>query len=234
MRAAPLYVQGYEVLKADILSGEFPPGEELTDEVVAAHLGISRSPAREAIAKCVQDGLLRKDGRGRLTVFSPTAVDFAELYACRAELESLAARILCLSQGLAAAADELTAIAQQAWEAAQGDHPDRGRVGELNARFHQTLVVRSGAENVREVLEKIGSKITICRMVSRSHGDELPASQDHRVIADVLRSGDAEAAAKAVRVHILLAAKRNVERLIEEGRGPADAPIVRYLLQLSR
>src|SRR4051795_5073616 len=50
--------QAYDILKRQLLSGELRPGERVNEVVMAARLGISRGPLREAIRNLEQEGLL--------------------------------------------------------------------------------------------------------------------------------------------------------------------------------
>ena len=53
--------QIYTLLKQEILHHQLQPGERIVDAQVAARLGVSRTPAREAITWCCRnDGTLTK------------------------------------------------------------------------------------------------------------------------------------------------------------------------------
>ena len=50
--------QVYNVLKTEILNGEFAPNERLNEQLLADRLNVSRSPVREAIKQLAGDGLV--------------------------------------------------------------------------------------------------------------------------------------------------------------------------------
>ena len=76
----------YEVLRGHISAGRIKPGQRLIENSVAAQLGISRTPVREALALLARDGLLVPTTRGfMLPTF--TERDVAEIYELRRLLE---------------------------------------------------------------------------------------------------------------------------------------------------
>lgn len=74
-------------LRRAILQGILPPGERLRQETLAAELGVSRIPLRDAFRRLEAEGLIRIDGRRGARVASLTADDVSELYELRRLLE---------------------------------------------------------------------------------------------------------------------------------------------------
>src|SRR5210317_2234129 len=72
--------------------GVFKPGDRLVEVDLADRFGVSRTPVREALQRLETQSLLTRDGRS-LIVASLDHNQVAELYAVRAELEGLAARL---------------------------------------------------------------------------------------------------------------------------------------------
>ncbi|MEL6587632.1 MAG: GntR family transcriptional regulator, partial [Pseudomonadota bacterium] len=72
--------------------GTYRPGDRLVESELAETFGVSRTPVREALQRLETQGLLTRDGRS-LIVASLSHDQMAELYAVRAELEGLAARL---------------------------------------------------------------------------------------------------------------------------------------------
>src|ERR1700679_989166 len=63
----PLHQAGsaqYDVLRAQLVSGNLPPGTLLQETGIAAKNGGSRTPVREALVRLEQDGFLRRAPRG--------------------------------------------------------------------------------------------------------------------------------------------------------------------------
>ena len=47
-------------IRSEILAGNMRPGEELTQEMIAEQLGVSRMPVREALQSLAQEGLIER------------------------------------------------------------------------------------------------------------------------------------------------------------------------------
>jgi DNA-binding GntR family transcriptional regulator len=85
--------QAHRVLRDLITSGEFSPGEGLTERGLADRLGVSPTPVREAIARLEHERLLvRVDGRS-LRVASPSLAKLEEMVLIRGALSGVAARL---------------------------------------------------------------------------------------------------------------------------------------------
>jgi DNA-binding GntR family transcriptional regulator len=72
-----------------IVTGEIPPGTQLSQVELARRLGLSTTPVREALRQLDAEGLVesRRNLRPRVPVFDPTDLD--AVYCCRILLESL-------------------------------------------------------------------------------------------------------------------------------------------------
>jgi DNA-binding GntR family transcriptional regulator len=80
-------------LRKEIVRGELAPGERLNPNEVAERLGVSQTPAREAIQLLASEGLLRNDAYRGARVSELTVDEYEELYLMRIGLEALAARL---------------------------------------------------------------------------------------------------------------------------------------------
>lgn len=79
------------LLEQEIIFGRLAPSARLTEEEVALRYGVSRSPVREALRLLERDGLVLREARRGIWVSPLSLKDFDEIYACRIELEGLAA-----------------------------------------------------------------------------------------------------------------------------------------------
>ncbi|WP_158853782.1 GntR family transcriptional regulator [Saccharothrix deserti] len=83
----------YRVLRAAILDGTVPPGGQLREAHIAADLGISRSPLREALTKLEEEGLVVKIPFRGAFVAEVSAHDVAEIASVRLLVEPYAAEL---------------------------------------------------------------------------------------------------------------------------------------------
>lgn len=90
-RAASLSDRVYEMLREYLRSGQVRWGEALREGALAARLGVSRTPVREALARLASEGLVEAHGRS-FTVPSLTEEDLEDIYQLRVLLETEAVR----------------------------------------------------------------------------------------------------------------------------------------------
>ena len=85
--------QVHDKLVAAIASGDLPPGQRLTQESVAALLGVSRQPVSHALQILKRRGLLIEHGKRGLAVAPLDGDRIMNLYQIRETLDGLAARL---------------------------------------------------------------------------------------------------------------------------------------------
>jgi DNA-binding GntR family transcriptional regulator len=89
--SAPLNLQVYQTIRETLLLGILAPGETLSYRGVAAALGVSPMPVREALGRLQMDGVLESLPNRAFRVPPTTASQFRELLLMRLRLETLAA-----------------------------------------------------------------------------------------------------------------------------------------------
>lgn len=150
----------YEALRDLIVRGNLAPGVRLVEQDVAARLGISRTPAREAIQRLNQDGFLTALNSGPRTLFTVrplTMDDMLDLYSIMASLEGSAARRtsrlpipqrLSLARRMREANDRFVSHARR-------KSPDRDRQFELHNAFHDQLVAAAASPRLRALIDSV-------------------------------------------------------------------------------
>lgn len=81
----------YTSLKAAIVRGEFAPGQKLTLRAVAQALGVSTTPARDAVTRLIGEGALANIGPKTVVLPPLTKAALDEITAIRLSLEGMAA-----------------------------------------------------------------------------------------------------------------------------------------------
>ncbi len=84
----------YEVLVERITMGDYVPGVSLSEQDLAAELGISRTPVREAFLRLRIEGLVRIVPRGGIFVAEPTLRRVREVTSMRLVLEEYLAHLV--------------------------------------------------------------------------------------------------------------------------------------------
>jgi DNA-binding GntR family transcriptional regulator len=85
----------YATLRAHFVSGLVPSGQPLQEAALAAQLGVSRTPVREALARLASEGLLDSEGRSFILP-SLSEADIDDIYELRLLLEPEALRQVAL------------------------------------------------------------------------------------------------------------------------------------------
>lgn len=202
-------------IRTAIMRGTFPPGTQLGEVELAAALGVSRGPLREAMQRLVAEGLLHSERHRGLFVRELDAADVRDVYTARAAVER-AAGLLLLAVNRAAAAERLSdalsrmeAVADDPVALADADHA-----------FHAEFVAASGSPRLHRMAETL---LVETRMCLAALQETLPPAAaliaEHRELRDAVRDGDAELMAAVLEAHMADA----VERILAPGASPAPA-----------
>lgn len=178
-------------LRRLIISGTFAPGQPLNEKAVAAQLGVSRSPVREAFQRLVTERLLLAERNKSVTVMEFTGADIQEIYDARTAIETHCAQTV-VSTGHSAIAVTVKSLANALQTLRrQLDTGDRLRIGEADLAFHQALVEGAGNSRLTAAYRLLSAEaITCMAWLEHLHqsGEEL--IQDHRDYIDALQSPD--------------------------------------------
>jgi DNA-binding GntR family transcriptional regulator len=85
--------QAYNALRGDITSGQFKPGQRVTERALALHLGVSPTPVREALQRLEHERLIERDSVRAIRIAEPSADRLYELAVIEAALRGAAARL---------------------------------------------------------------------------------------------------------------------------------------------
>ncbi|HEY0832405.1 MAG TPA: GntR family transcriptional regulator [Azospirillum sp.] len=208
----------YQALRAGIIGGRYPAGSPLREITLAAEIGVSRTPIREALRRLDAEGLVDLVPNYGATVCAWTPRDFEEIFELRALLESHAAA-RAATRITAAGIEALAELCDGMDAAAQGGRPDRlDRIADLNDRFHKGLLSAAESRRLADLLASLVEMPLVLRTYHRYSEDELRRSLGHhREIVAALRAGDGVWAASVMRAHVLAA-----QAALRRGARPAD------------
>jgi DNA-binding GntR family transcriptional regulator len=181
--------QAYDILKRQLLSGELRPGERVNEVVMAARLGISRGPLREAIRNLEQEGLLIAAPHRGTFVRRLTEAEAAELQEVRLALETAAA---CrLAQRWTPAT---RALLEERLDRLRGLHLDNSTLAErmsADLGFHEAICEASGNETLLETWRSLIGRITMMVLnVGESRMSQLQDADAHVPLLEAIASGD--------------------------------------------
>jgi len=184
------------VLRDQIVDGARAPGSRLVERDLAAELGVSRVPVREALRALVAEGLVTPRPRTWAVVRTFTDADVEHLLEVRSALEALAARRAAERRdpvGVALLADALAreddAVARAAAVAARRAAAD----------FHEALLGAAGNSVLDELAAVTASR---ARWLLGRHEDLGEMADEHRTLLGAVRAGDADEAQRLVHAHL--------------------------------
>ncbi len=185
-------------LRQAIISGALAENQRLVQDTIAASLGVSKPPVREALRTLESEGLVVfRRGRGAF-VASLNLSEADELFMIRGLLEGLAAR-LAAQNATPTQIEELDQVLQQA-EAASGDLQTYLA---LNRRFHTSLYEASGARLLCRTIASLWPNLERYFSVDLARpGRWEQANAEHRQILQACAVRDADAAERIMRMHI--------------------------------
>lgn len=196
--------QALDALRRAISTGELPPGTHLVETELSETLKISRGTLREALRELQQEGLVSAGARGRLSVRSLSDKDIRDVFAVRAALESLAARILSGYPDRAAAVAELRAAVDGMSQAAQQGLEDRI---ESDLNFHRTLCRLTDNDTLVRSWQALEGTIRMSVMFAGAERAISNMGVDrHSEIVDAIETGDAAKARTTIIEHMEQAA----------------------------
>jgi DNA-binding GntR family transcriptional regulator len=224
--AATVSLAIYDEVRALIVCGRLMPGTRVTEADVAKELGVSRTPAREALRRLQQERLLVPTGASngakvRLAVAPMTAGEARELLTAAGALEGVIARNVAdrgADERLALAAELAKAQAAFRREATKRA-PDWDRLFELHHAFHALLRSRLAGPRLRLLLDGLRAHLDRYEyFYGRLQKAGFEATfEEHDSIVAAIESGGADAAEHAVRTNWFNGAERLAQIVEREG-----------------
>jgi DNA-binding GntR family transcriptional regulator len=219
----------YHHIQRKISSRELRAGAPVSDVVIAKELGISRTPAREAIRQLVSDGLLESvSGRG-VVVITLDRDDIRELYEMREALEGLAARTVAARapsevemRDFRSIASAMTVIIKEleAGRKSELDENQMERFEVADLAFHTYLMRLAGNRRSQRAVSSIRLLIRI--FASRRRGHSLTVlkqiHRDHTDVITAIRAGDPQTAAECLSRHVSNSRKSRLQEFDQRER----------------
>lgn len=187
-------------LREQILSGEIGPGERLIEAKIAASIGTSRTPVREALHSLESEGLIESIPRVGYRVKPITDQEAVEIWEIRSLIEGLAVRWACEHARGELVKRLAKNIARSEREAAKGS---LANFVDLDGQFHEIIATLSGGRRLLELSQSLRRNALRYRLESLCKADTaLRAIEGHKDILRALEENDVEAASRAMKSHL--------------------------------
>lgn len=191
--------QIFSLVRDRIISGKFPVDVAIRQDALAAELGVSKIPLREALARLEQDGLLLSQANRGFFVRPLNADEVDEVYALRLKIEPEAvgmASKMATDADRKAARDALEALDLAATT-------DKTQVGRLNRAFHMSLVRPSKRQVTIQIVERlniISERYVGKHLEPAGRGDR--AHHEHSTMLELWAAGKSDEVAAVMHEHI--------------------------------
>jgi DNA-binding GntR family transcriptional regulator len=196
-----------------IFDGTYSAGEYVRLDQLAAELGISVTPVREALFQLRAEGLLAQQPRRGFVVLPVTGRDLADVANVQAHVGGeLAARAAINIDEVQLR--KLKVIQAQLEEAYAGD--DDERTVRLNHEFHRAINVAADSPKLAQLMSQI-TRYAPESVFPTIAGWPRQSIKDHRRVLAALEKHDGELARKAMSEHLAAGAAPLIEHLIEHG-----------------
>ncbi|MEX6506011.1 GntR family transcriptional regulator [Jiella sp. M17.18] len=206
---APIAPQIYAQLREAIIRMRLLPGQPLSEKDIATMFGSSRQPAREALIKLAEAGLVRILPQRGTFVMKVSTRAVGDVRFVREAVEVAVARTCCrIAPG--EALDRLHGLIERQKQAAAAGDQDGFLT--LDEAFHRGLAEAIDCAEAWRVVENGKAQMDRVRYLSLPEASPMTLLiEQHEDILAAIRAKDEEAATAAMRVHlreILLALPR--------------------------
>jgi len=193
-------------LERMILAGELPAGAKLTEAGLAARLGVSRGPVREAFRALEEIGLVRVEKNRGVFVRSVSVAEADQIYEVRAILDEWIGRRLAQT----ATAEQIAGLraeVERLEKAAARNDVDA--YYHLNLEFHDRLVQACGNAKLTATYRRLVNELSLFRHQTLGRTGMLAVStSEHRDIVERIAARNPAGAGRAMLEHVLASRQR--------------------------
>lgn len=213
----------YDTVLDAICGGSLQPGERITQEALAAQLGVSRQPVLQAFARLKREGFLADAGRKGVQVTMLDVERLEQVYQVRAELDALAAELAAARPAAARASmvrEGRTVI--EDGRAAAATSADLARLIEADMAFHLWLYRAAGNPLIEPTLALHWQHIRRYMGVVLSHYSVRDSVwREHAAVLKAIAEGNAPLARSRAHAHAIDASRTLIARLRSQPTYPA-------------
>ena len=206
--------QVFDKLEYDIIVGNYPRGEILTELKLVEQLGVSRTPIREALRRLEQERLIKDSGKGSV-VLGITLEDLMDIMDIRQSIEGLAAYYATKNITASELAD-LRRISEL--QDFYYEKNDMERLRLMDDQFHDSIYRLCKRSVICDTLRPLHRKTQRYRRLCMDDDQRLASSiEEHKNILSAIASGDADLAARLTTAHIAKAKEHMTARFDYHG-----------------
>ncbi|MFD1927410.1 GntR family transcriptional regulator [Sporosarcina siberiensis] len=199
--SASLAEQAYSLLKTAIMSGKLASEIELPEERLAADLGVSRTPLREAIRRLAAEGLVVLNKGKPATVATFTKEDSLDFMELRSVLEIYnIGKVVFVEDPVFI--HELEENLDRQMDAIKED--DYQEFIDYDREFHLILASENENSKIREMIHQVNSGVNraFIMLSNTVHMSAKGAYEEHQRIVEAIKLKDVDLATKEMTIHL--------------------------------
>lgn len=206
MSTVPNTVRVRRALENAIVDGRYPPGARLDPEALAQEFECSRTPIREALQQLEASGLVRILPKRGTYVSEWSAADLAERFEVMAEVEAICAR-LAARRITDAEMTVFEAVHESCRQLAEADEAEAYYL--RNSDFHHCIYRATHNSFLEQEAMRLHAMLQPYRRMQLQVRNRMARSfAEHDAVVAAIRVGDGEAAAEAMRAHVVIQGDR--------------------------
>jgi DNA-binding GntR family transcriptional regulator len=213
--------QAVAAIRAAVRDGTLQPGQLYSAYQIAGHLGVSRSPVREALMRLAEAGMVAFERNRGFRIVIPGPAEIAEVFQLRLLLEVPAARraAAVTPAGLVAALD--TDLASM--RAAAAGHQETPFM-QYDQRLHRLILEAAGNARLTALVDNLRDATRTLGASTADRSRELSdIAAEHVPIIEAIRAGDPAAAGQAMAFHVAHTGRLLVAQAAAGSAGPPGA-----------
>ena len=213
-KSTSLADQVFDRLENDIIQGVYPKGEILTELKLVEHLGVSRTPIREALRRLEQERLIEDTGKGS-RVLGITEDDLLDIMTIRERVEGVAAYYAALNMTPEAKKEftHLVDLQEFYFQKRDAEH-----LRQVDDQFHDMICVLSRRTVIMDTLIPLHRKTRRYRRIAMDDWARATKTKgEHYEIYQAIVSGNAELASELTTRHITNAKIHMMEGMKSNG-----------------
>ena len=202
--------QVFDRLENDIIMGNIPRGEVLTELKLVELLGVSRTPIREALRRLEQERLIEDAGKGS-RVLGITESDLFDIMTIRERVEGVAAYYATINM-TPEGKKELTHLVDL--QEFYFEKRDAERLRQVDDQFHDLICILSKRTVITDTLIPLHHKTRRYRRIAMEDWARATKTKgEHYEMYQAIVSGNAELAEELTTRHIMNAKKHMMEEM---------------------
>ena len=196
----------YQSLREWIVGGDLEPGEKLKDKELAAQLGVSRTPVREALRKLENEGLVETSANRWTKVTAITIQDAERIYPIIQKLEELALT-LAFPKMSAQHIQRMQKVNDKLKAELNSNNTQAATIADV--AFHQVFIDAADNPELSTILGQLKTKYQRIDLAYFSDAKLLLASfEEHQKLITALKAKDFESACQTLASNWLASIKR--------------------------